>query len=132
MAFTTGTVGLPSDPMLSASVLVPDELPSVRLDVRSVVPAASTVTPKVALSATVTVRWIEQGVLLSGGLPELAKARAAGDVWIDVLAPDEATIASLAETFGIHPLTAEDYAPMPLPALVEAGSCLRDRESSAA
>jgi magnesium transporter len=60
------------------------------------------------VSATVTVRWCADGLCSEGGLDDLATARSAGLVWIDVLAPDEATMGRLAEVFSLHPLAVED------------------------
>lgn len=63
----------------------------------------------VALAATVTVRWMEADTLKVGGPSDLATARAADCVvWVDVLGPDEESLAPIAEVFGLHPLAVED------------------------
>jgi magnesium transporter len=60
------------------------------------------------MSATVTVRWIEDKTLKSGTVADLTRARAAGAVWVDVADPDAEGLAPLAEAFGLHPLAVED------------------------
>lgn len=61
------------------------------------------------MSATVVVRWLAGGEVRSGDLDTLAAARAAGgDVWVDVLGPDERTLAVLQQEFSLHPLAIED------------------------
>jgi len=61
------------------------------------------------MAATVVVRWIDAGELRTGGLPELETARAsAGAVWVDVLQPDPASLATLQKAYGLHPLAVED------------------------
>lgn len=60
------------------------------------------------MSAAVTVRWVEDGALRSGGLDALVSVPADATVWVDVLDPDEATLHALAERFPMHPLAIED------------------------
>jgi magnesium transporter len=61
------------------------------------------------LAATVTVRWMDGADLREGALDDLAKTRKAGStVWIDVLAPDEASLEVLRKAFGLHPVAIED------------------------
>ncbi len=57
----------------------------------------------------ITVRWLEGDSVLSGGIDALDAARSTASwVWVDVLEPDEAALAPLAEAFGLHPLAIED------------------------
>jgi magnesium transporter len=61
------------------------------------------------MPATVTVRWIAEDALQSGGLADLQRASASGStVWVDVLQADLATLESIAEVFPLHPLAIED------------------------
>jgi magnesium transporter len=61
------------------------------------------------MAATVTVRWRVGEEVRTGGLDDLATARAAGDaVWIDVLGPDADVFARMKDTFKLHPLAIED------------------------
>ncbi len=60
------------------------------------------------MTTQVAVRWLDAGALRSGGLADLASAHKAGTVWVDVLDPDEATLAALRDEFGLHPLAIED------------------------
>ncbi|MCL4079711.1 magnesium/cobalt transporter CorA [Coriobacteriia bacterium Es71-Z0120] len=60
------------------------------------------------MSAAVTVRWIEDGVLRAGGLDALATLPPDAVVWADVLDPDEPTLLALAKRFPMHPLAIED------------------------
>jgi len=60
------------------------------------------------MSATVVVRWAEGKTLVTGGVRDLAKARAAGPVWVDILHPDEEGLKPIAEEFALHPLAVED------------------------
>lgn len=66
------------------------------------------------MAATVTIRWVVDDAVKTGGLADLAAARAAGGTtWIDVLEPDAKTIKSLAGTFTLHPLAVEDMLHFP-------------------
>lgn len=58
--------------------------------------------------ATVTVRWLADGVVLSGGLEAIEQTTAAEWCWVDVLDPDEASLGALAKRFSLHPLAIED------------------------
>jgi magnesium transporter len=60
------------------------------------------------MPATVSVRWVENGALREGGLSDVAVARAAGTVWIDVFQPDVESLAALQVEFDLHPLAVED------------------------
>lgn len=60
------------------------------------------------MASTVTVRWVDAGELRHGDLERLAEARSTGPVWLDVLEPDEASLAPIAQEFGLHPLAIED------------------------
>lgn len=60
------------------------------------------------MAATVTVRWMADGALRTGGIDDIATARAAGTVWVDVVEPDEPALKALGTTFGLHPLAIED------------------------
>lgn len=61
------------------------------------------------MAATVTVRWIVDGALKTGGLAEVGDARAAaGPLWVDVFEPDEEAIRALAGIFPLHELAVED------------------------
>lgn len=60
------------------------------------------------MSAAVTVRWIEDGVLKTGSQDVLADLPSDTPVWVDVLDPDESTLAALAKRFPMHPLAVED------------------------
>lgn len=61
------------------------------------------------MPATVTVRWMEGAALKVGG-PTDVEAAVEGKctVWVDVLKPDQETLAPLAAQFKIHPLAVED------------------------
>jgi len=66
------------------------------------------------MAATVVVRWVVDDALKTGGLAEIAAARASGSaVWIDVSEPDEETIGALAAEFPMHSLVAEDMLHFP-------------------
>ncbi len=59
--------------------------------------------------ATVKVRWLEGEQMQSGGLDQLDRACASGSwCWIDVTDPDETSLNTVAERFGLHPLEVED------------------------
>lgn len=53
------------------------------------------------MPASVIVRWLEGGELREGGLADAGRACQTGAVWVDVTHPDEATLAALAEPFGL-------------------------------
>ena len=60
------------------------------------------------MPTSVTVRWIAAEPRV-GGLKDIAVARAAGQaLWVDVLEPDEETLAQLQRLFGLHSLAIED------------------------
>ena len=59
------------------------------------------------MTSQITVRWIESGVLKSDGMATLP-AELTGAVWIDVLAPDQDSLAAIAARFDLPPLAAED------------------------
>lgn len=44
----------------------------------------------------------------SGGLSDLDVARKSGNVWVDVLEPDQRSLDALQSIFGLHPLAVED------------------------
>ncbi|MFA5843508.1 MAG: magnesium/cobalt transporter CorA [Coriobacteriia bacterium] len=56
----------------------------------------------------IVVRWLEDGALREGGVEALTDARKSKVVWVDVTDPDEASLAPVAEAFGLHPLAVED------------------------
>lgn len=60
------------------------------------------------MSPAVTVRRLDAGKLTIGGLGELELAEDASCVWVDVLSPDEETLAGVGKVFGLHPLALED------------------------
>ncbi len=60
------------------------------------------------MSAEVTVRWLDDGQVRAGGIESLEAAVAAESAWVDVLAPDQGTMAKIASVFGLHPLAVED------------------------
>jgi magnesium transporter len=63
---------------------------------------------------TVTVRWVVDDAVKTGGLADLEAARAGkGDVWVDVSEPDEESVAALAAGFAVHPLVIEDMLHFP-------------------
>lgn len=57
--------------------------------------------------ATITARWIADGVLRSDGL-ESVPEHPEGPVWIDVLNPDEESLALVSARFPLPPLAVED------------------------
>lgn len=59
------------------------------------------------MASQITVRWIESGVLKSDGMATLP-AELTGAVWIDVLEPDQDSLATIAARFDLPPLAAED------------------------
>lgn len=59
------------------------------------------------MASQITVRWIESGVLKSDGLATLP-AELTGAAWIDVLEPDEDSLAAVAARFDLPPLAVED------------------------
>ncbi len=59
------------------------------------------------MAASVTVRWIESGILHSDGLATLPEVLT-GAVWIDVLEPDQESLAAVAARFSLPPLAVED------------------------
>ncbi|MDY0339994.1 MAG: magnesium/cobalt transporter CorA [Coriobacteriia bacterium] len=59
------------------------------------------------MSARVTARWIDDGVLRSDGLDALP-AGLAGPLWIDVFDPDEETFAAIGARVPLPPLAVED------------------------
>lgn len=60
------------------------------------------------MPATVTVRWMDGKQSRTGSVVDLAAARSAGPVWVDVLDPDVDALAPVASAFGLHPLAVED------------------------
>lgn len=58
--------------------------------------------------AEVVVRWRDGDTVMTGGLADVEVACASGWAWVDVLGPDAETLASLADTFSLHPLAVED------------------------
>jgi len=59
------------------------------------------------MASLITVRWIESGVLKSDGMATLP-AELTGPVWIDLLEPDEDSLAAIAARFSLPPLAVED------------------------
>ena len=60
------------------------------------------------MPAIVTVRWIGAEPRV-GTFGDIVEARRAGEaLWIDVLGPDEETLAGLKKIFNLHPLAVED------------------------
>jgi magnesium transporter len=59
------------------------------------------------MAATITARWIADGVLRSDGLASLPE-QFTGPVWIDVLDPDEESLAAVSKRFPLPPLAVED------------------------
>lgn len=72
------------------------------------VPGVSAWLLGVAMSAAVTVRWIEDGELRVHDIRALATLPPDAVVWVDVLDPDERTLVALGERFPMHPLAIED------------------------
>jgi magnesium transporter len=61
------------------------------------------------VAATVTVRWIHDGVLTVGDIADLPAATAADcTVWVDILEPDAAALDLVEKQFSLHPLAVED------------------------
>jgi magnesium transporter len=60
------------------------------------------------LAAAVTVHWLEHGKVRSGGVESLATARETGCAWVDVLEPDQESLAKVASVYDLHPLAVED------------------------
>jgi len=57
----------------------------------------------------VTIRWIDSNNEFHvGDESSLAESRTANWAWVDVLAPDQATVNLLATSFDLHPLAVED------------------------
>lgn len=57
----------------------------------------------------VAVRWLDSGgSLAAGSLTDLSTSRQADWRWVDVTAPDSATMQTLADEFALHPLSVED------------------------
>lgn len=59
------------------------------------------------MAATITARWIAEGVLRSDGLDSVP-ANPEGPVWIDVLNPDEEALGAVSRRFPLPPLAIED------------------------
>jgi magnesium transporter len=57
--------------------------------------------------AEVSVRWLQDGMLRTGGLADLAAA-SASTVWVDVVAADEETLQAISAVISLHPLAMED------------------------
>jgi magnesium transporter len=61
------------------------------------------------MAATVVVRWVAADEIRTGSLADLDAARASGgSVWVDVMAPDDESMAVLKAAYGLHPLAIED------------------------
>lgn len=68
----------------------------------------------------VVVRWVEGGVVMTGGADDVERACAAGWAWVDVLDPDEPALTELGRAFGLHPLAIEDCLHYPQRPKIEA------------
>ncbi len=59
-------------------------------------------------TAQVTVRWLADGQMRSGGISALEEARTHDLVWVDIQGIEEQSLREVASAFDLHPLAIED------------------------